>query len=196
MTPYGRRGEDGRLVLDTNVVVSGLLWRGPPRQVIEAGRRGPVAERHLCAVGKEPAGSSPLEGACNAGWRRHDRPKAVGKCRKAARASAVDGSSQLAGAPRRSVAGAAAPPAGACTGGTVVLPLRYSAAARVLTAVVVTPSRLGCGGTLVLHGAVARTAVGQQPPPDAAVIHLPVPAASRANAVGRPRPPGLALDLH
>ena len=32
-----------RLVLDTNVVVSGLLWRGPPRQVIEAGRRGRAA---------------------------------------------------------------------------------------------------------------------------------------------------------
>ena len=32
-----------RLVLDTNVVVSGLLWLGPPRQVIEAGRRGMAA---------------------------------------------------------------------------------------------------------------------------------------------------------
>lgn len=32
-----------RLVLDTNVVVSGLLWRGSPRQVIEAGRQGMAA---------------------------------------------------------------------------------------------------------------------------------------------------------
>ena len=32
-----------RLVLDTNVVVSGLIWRGPPRQLLEAGRRGRVA---------------------------------------------------------------------------------------------------------------------------------------------------------
>ena len=31
-----------RLVLDTNVVVSGLIWRGPPRQLLEAGRRGRV----------------------------------------------------------------------------------------------------------------------------------------------------------
>lgn len=31
-----------RLVLDTNVAVSGLIWRGPPRQLLEAGRRGRV----------------------------------------------------------------------------------------------------------------------------------------------------------
>ena len=32
-----------RLVLDTNVVVSGLLWGGPPRQLLESGRSGRVA---------------------------------------------------------------------------------------------------------------------------------------------------------
>jgi len=32
-----------RLVLDTNVVVSGLLWHGPPRQVVDAARAGRVS---------------------------------------------------------------------------------------------------------------------------------------------------------
>ena len=32
-----------RLVLDTNVVVSGLLWHGPPRQVLDVARGGTVA---------------------------------------------------------------------------------------------------------------------------------------------------------
>lgn len=32
-----------RLVLDTNVVVSGLLWHGPPRQVVDAARTGKVS---------------------------------------------------------------------------------------------------------------------------------------------------------
>lgn len=31
-----------RLVLDTNVVVAGLLWNGPPRRLIEAAARGEV----------------------------------------------------------------------------------------------------------------------------------------------------------
>ena len=31
-----------RLVLDTNVVVSGLIWRGPPRQLLALGRSGRV----------------------------------------------------------------------------------------------------------------------------------------------------------
>ena len=29
-----------RLVLDTNVVISGLLWQGPPRQLLDAARAG------------------------------------------------------------------------------------------------------------------------------------------------------------
>ena len=32
-----------RLVLDTNVVVSGLLWGSPPRQLLESRRSGRVA---------------------------------------------------------------------------------------------------------------------------------------------------------
>lgn len=31
-----------RLVLDTNVVVAGLLWSGPPRRLLEAAVRGEV----------------------------------------------------------------------------------------------------------------------------------------------------------
>ena len=31
-----------RLVLDTNVVVSGLIWSGPPRQLLDLARRGRV----------------------------------------------------------------------------------------------------------------------------------------------------------
>jgi predicted nucleic acid-binding protein len=31
-----------RLVLDTNTVVSGLLWSGPPRQVLDTARVGQV----------------------------------------------------------------------------------------------------------------------------------------------------------
>ncbi len=31
-----------RLVLDTNVVVSGLIWGGPPRGLLDLGRRGRV----------------------------------------------------------------------------------------------------------------------------------------------------------
>ena len=31
-----------RLVLDTNVVISGLLWGGLPRQLLELGRDGQV----------------------------------------------------------------------------------------------------------------------------------------------------------
>lgn len=33
-----------RLVLDTNVVVAGLLWRGPPRQLIELAIEGEAVE--------------------------------------------------------------------------------------------------------------------------------------------------------
>lgn len=33
-----------RLVLDTNVVVAGLLWRGPPRQLIELAIEGDAVE--------------------------------------------------------------------------------------------------------------------------------------------------------
>ncbi len=33
-----------RLVLDTNVVVAGLLWRGPPRQLIELAIEGAAVE--------------------------------------------------------------------------------------------------------------------------------------------------------
>jgi predicted nucleic acid-binding protein len=36
-----------RLVLDTNVVVAGLLWNGPPRRLIELGVEGNVIE--LCS---------------------------------------------------------------------------------------------------------------------------------------------------
>ena len=32
-----------RLVLDTNVVVSGLIWGGPPRQLLDLARKGRVA---------------------------------------------------------------------------------------------------------------------------------------------------------
>ncbi len=32
-----------RAVADTNVVVSGLLWNGPPREVLEAARNGAVS---------------------------------------------------------------------------------------------------------------------------------------------------------
>lgn len=32
-----------RAVADTNVVVSGLLWHGPPRQVLDAARNGAVS---------------------------------------------------------------------------------------------------------------------------------------------------------
>ena len=32
-----------RVVLDTNIVVSGLLWGGPPRQLLELARRGTIA---------------------------------------------------------------------------------------------------------------------------------------------------------
>src|SRR5438094_3885439 len=31
-----------RIVVDTNVVVSGLLWRGPPRRLLEAARDGAI----------------------------------------------------------------------------------------------------------------------------------------------------------
>ena len=31
-----------RVVLDTNIVISGLLWGGPPRQLLELGRDGKV----------------------------------------------------------------------------------------------------------------------------------------------------------
>ena len=31
-----------RTVADTNIVVSGLLWRGPPRQLLDAARQGTV----------------------------------------------------------------------------------------------------------------------------------------------------------
>ena len=31
-----------RLVLDTNIVVSGLLWGGVPRQLLELGRDGQI----------------------------------------------------------------------------------------------------------------------------------------------------------
>lgn len=31
-----------RVVLDTNVVVSGLLWRGPPRQLLDLARRNTI----------------------------------------------------------------------------------------------------------------------------------------------------------
>jgi putative PIN family toxin of toxin-antitoxin system len=32
-----------RVVTDTNIVVSGLLWLGPPRQILEASRAGKVS---------------------------------------------------------------------------------------------------------------------------------------------------------
>lgn len=35
-------GQPLRLVLDTNVVVSGLLWSGPPRRLLEAAMAGEV----------------------------------------------------------------------------------------------------------------------------------------------------------
>jgi len=37
-----------RVVLDTNITISGLLWRGAPRQVIEAARNGQI-ELFSCA---------------------------------------------------------------------------------------------------------------------------------------------------
>ncbi len=38
--PCARRAASVRAVLDTNVVVSGLLWRTAPRQVLDAARDG------------------------------------------------------------------------------------------------------------------------------------------------------------
>jgi len=31
-----------RVVLDTNILISGLLWSGPPRQILDAARRGEI----------------------------------------------------------------------------------------------------------------------------------------------------------
>lgn len=39
---YAHRESNVRLVLDTNVVVSGLLWGGVPRRLLDLGRDGGV----------------------------------------------------------------------------------------------------------------------------------------------------------
>lgn len=39
-----------RLVLDTNVVVAGLLWNGPPRRLIEMAIEGEAVELFSSAV--------------------------------------------------------------------------------------------------------------------------------------------------
>ena len=39
-----------RLVLDTNVVVAGLLWNGPPRRLIELAIEGEAVELYSSAV--------------------------------------------------------------------------------------------------------------------------------------------------
>ena len=39
-----------RLVLDTNIVVAGLLWNGPPRRLIELATEGEVVELFSSAV--------------------------------------------------------------------------------------------------------------------------------------------------
>ena len=41
MTASGR--QPLRLVLDTNIVVAGLLWNGPPRRLMELAIEGPPA---------------------------------------------------------------------------------------------------------------------------------------------------------
>ncbi len=43
-----------RIVLDTNVVISALLWRGPPYQLLTTLRAHPAATRRLAAIGKTP----------------------------------------------------------------------------------------------------------------------------------------------
>jgi putative PIN family toxin of toxin-antitoxin system len=43
LLPFAKRGaRPMRVVADTNVVVSGLLWRGNPRRVLEAARDGSI----------------------------------------------------------------------------------------------------------------------------------------------------------
>ncbi len=37
---YAHRENNVRLVLDTNIVVSGLIWGGVPRQLLDLGRDG------------------------------------------------------------------------------------------------------------------------------------------------------------
>ena len=44
-----------RLVLDTNVVVSGLIWSGPPRRLLDMGRSGGVFLFSSAILLDEPA---------------------------------------------------------------------------------------------------------------------------------------------
>ena len=41
--PFGQRGAGVRLVLDTNVVVSALIWDGPPERLLDLAVSGEVA---------------------------------------------------------------------------------------------------------------------------------------------------------
>ena len=69
-----------RLVLDTNVVVSGLIWSGPPRTLLDLARRGRVVlfssgvlgTRQVCRVpggarGHASVPDAAVRDACNAG---------------------------------------------------------------------------------------------------------------------------------
>lgn len=40
--PFGRKGVGVRLVLDTNVVVSALIWGGPPEQLLDLAVSGEI----------------------------------------------------------------------------------------------------------------------------------------------------------
>lgn len=44
-----------RLVLDTNVVIAGMLWQGPPRQLLEAGVHGTIRLATSAALVEELA---------------------------------------------------------------------------------------------------------------------------------------------
>ena len=35
-----------KIVLDTNTVISGLLWKGAPRQILDLARSGSLTERN------------------------------------------------------------------------------------------------------------------------------------------------------
>lgn len=48
--PPGGRGAAVRIVLDTNVVLSALLWRGTPYRLLEAARQRETAELFTSAV--------------------------------------------------------------------------------------------------------------------------------------------------
>ena len=39
-----------RIVLDTNVVLSALLWRGPPYQLLNAIRANPATDLHTSSI--------------------------------------------------------------------------------------------------------------------------------------------------